>query len=149
MEKREWIAVGRLVRQYRLDAKLTQAPVLEMLRRALPDYPVKINQGLIHSNENGKRWTPELAAAYARVLGIPSAEMRDAMYGPNSGYPSEGVPRRTTWREVIEADPSLSAAAKAHLIAQYGLLQLASRQEQAGDSVSDADEGHNPRSSNG
>lgn len=134
MEARSWVAVGRLVKRYREENALGQTAVAEMLSRELPDYPIKINQGLVTRNEAGGRFTPDLAGGYARVLGIPDHEMREAMYGPNSGFTAEDErpARRQTWREVIEADSTLSDAAKAHLINQYGLLQLATLQERSG-----------------
>jgi transcriptional regulator with XRE-family HTH domain len=122
------VALGALIKRYREDAGLKQAPVAEMLSRELGR---TIRQTFLSELERGNRWSatePDIYGAFSRVLNIPEDEMVEvAMHITQSNGPT----RPQTWREIIEADPSLSDAAKAHLIAQYGLLQAASAHERS------------------
>lgn len=111
-------ALGALVKKYR--GPMTQTAVAELLSRHLGE-PVR--QGIVSDHEKGNRWSDEKwQRAYIDVLHIPEDEMIAAL-----GYTMPGIERPKTFREIVEADPSLSKAAKEHLINQYGLLQLASR----------------------
>jgi len=123
-------ALGALIRQHREQHGLSQDAVAELLRHEV-EAGVKPSQGLVTSNEAGKRLSWQLVGAYARVLAIPMEKVNAAI---GYGEPAEHREPRT-WREVIEADPTLSESAKAHLVNQYGLLQLASAQERATKSV--------------
>lgn len=142
MEITREMRLGALVKRYREAAGLRQTAVAEMLSRALGE---KINQNMVSDHENGRRWkNHELPGAYVRVLNIPQDEMIEAATGLT---PTSKAPRPTTLRDVIESDPTLSDAAKAHLINQYGLLQMASTAERAGHAVLQEDE--QPRQANG
>lgn len=144
MEPTREMRLGALVKKYRKAAGLTQAPVAEMLSRRLG---VAITQGMVSDYEHGRRWgNLDLPGAYVHVLNIPQAEMVQAAMG--SGFsPGDESTQPKTIREVIESDPTLSDAAKAHLINQYGLLQMASAAERAGHAVLQEDE--RPRQANG
>jgi len=120
-------ALGALIKRYRDRAGLTQAAVAELLSRELGE---TVRQTWISELESGRRWAKtevELYGAFVRVLKIPQGEFQAVVFGS----PDPGAPAPRTWREVIEDDPTLSDAAKEHLINQYGLLQLASAQERA------------------
>lgn len=115
-------ALGGLVKTYRERRGLSQATVAELVSR---ETETVVNQNIISELERGRRWAkrPELPVAFARVLGIPRAEVQEAM-----GLGSDEMPSRPpTFAEVVETDDTLSRAAKDHLINQYGLLQLASQ----------------------
>ena len=113
-------ALGGLVKKYRDLRGLSQATVAELLSRELDE---SVAQNIVSENEKGRRWSRKgLPAAYRRILGIPVAEMQAAM-----GLPDEGDQVAPTFAEIVESDPTLSRAAKDHLINQYGLLQLASQ----------------------
>lgn len=119
------VALGALIKQYREDAGLKQAPVAELLTRELGR---PIRQTLLSELERGNRWStvePEMYGAFARVLNIPE----DLMVETAMHITRSGEDRPKSWREVIEGDPTLSDAAKTHLINQYGLLQAASAHE--------------------
>lgn len=118
-------ALGGLVKKYREMRGLSQTAVAELLSR---ETETTVNQNIVSENEKGRRWTkrPELPAAYARILGIPRAEVQEAM-----GLPDEGVRENPTFAQLVEADPTLTRAAKDHLISQYGLLQAASSHQRA------------------
>lgn len=117
-------ALGGLVKRYREMRGFSQAAVAEMLTRETGE---TVNQNIVSENERGRRWTkrPGFPAAYARALGIPRQEIQAAMGLPDEGR-TEHVP---TFAEIVQADETLSRAAKEHLINQYGLLQLASKGE--------------------
>ena len=122
------VALGALVKRYREDAGLKQAPVAELLTRELGR---PIRQTLLSELERGNRWSavePDIYGAFSRVLNIPEDEMVEtAMHITRPG--TDPAPK--SWREIIEGDPTLSPAAKSHLINQYGLLQAASAHERA------------------
>ena len=118
-------ALGALIRKYREDAGLKQAPVAELLSREIGR---PIHQSFLSELERGRRWSAiesDIYGAFVRVLNIPEDQMVEtAMHISRAG---SDLPK--SWREVIEEDPSLSTAAKEHLINQYGLLQAASAHE--------------------
>lgn len=118
--------LAELVARYRRQARLTQEAVAARLSDVLGR---RIQQSQVSENEKGARWSdPGLPSAYVRALGIPAEEMQAA-----TGYstPPKSV-RPVTLADLVKKDPSLTAAAKKHLLAQYELLQLASLQERAG-----------------
>ena len=125
-------SMGALVKKYREAAGLKQESLAELLSREMG---TPIEQNRISNLERGERWARQDEAIYEalrRVLGIPLKEMVNARMGvdlPDSEAPAP------TLQELIERDPSLSDAAKAHLITQYGLLQMATQQERAGKRV--------------
>jgi hypothetical protein len=111
-------ALGALVRKYR--AASSQEAVAEMLSRHLGE---KVRQNMVSLHEKGERWhDPKWRHAYIAVLGIPQDEMVQA-----EGYSLPGREGPKTFREIVLSDPTLSKAAKEHLVNQYGLLQLASK----------------------
>lgn len=122
-------ALGRLVQKYRKMRGLdTQAALAHLISQELGH---DVNQSKVSDNENGKAWADKtvgvggLINAYRRVLNIPIPELNAAIYGVEL----EDPPPPRDFAEMVEADPSLSKAAKEHLVNQYGLLQLASKQE--------------------
>lgn len=124
-------SMGALVRKYREAAGLKQESLAELLSREMG---TPIEQNRISNLERGERWARQDEAIYdalRRVLNIPVQEMVNARMGID--YPGE---QPTTLAEIIERDPSLSDAAKQHLLTQYGLLQMASQQERAGKQAS-------------
>lgn len=119
---------GELASRYRKQANLTQEFVAHELSETLGR---KIDQTTVSKHMRGQGWTFDLVPAYAKILGIPSEEMA-AAWGLDIGARR---PRPTTLADVVKSDPSLSNAAKKHLLNQYELLQMASRQERQGKPV--------------
>lgn len=114
-----------LVRKYQDLTGMTQEAIAHELSQALGK---RIGQSQVSGHLNGTRWRdPDLAGAYVRVLSIPPDEMAAAM-----GYPLQGkAPKKWTIKDVVKADPTLSPAAKRHLLSQYDLLQMATRHERS------------------
>ena len=117
--------LAELVGTYRRRARLTQEAVAARLSDVLGR---RVQQSMVSDNEKGGRWSdPELPGAYVRALEIPVDEMMAA-----TGYPPQGKrPRPVTLADLVKNDPSLTPAAKKHLLAQYELLQMASAQERS------------------
>lgn len=117
-------ALGALVRKYR--GTLTQAAVAELVSHEIGE---RVTQGMVSDHENGRRWrnNSDLPGAYARALRIPQAEVIAAL-----GFSSSEDEPPQTFAQIVRNDPTLSRAAKEHLLNQYHLLQLASAQERAG-----------------
>lgn len=130
MEK-AYEAVGALIRRYREERGLLQESVAVLMSERLGR---EFRQNLVSKHERGDNWRSrdydafELMRVYCEVLGIPQNEMIAAMGFPSAlgGPPPPGAPTLT---DFIERDPTLSQAAKDHLVNQYGLLQLASKNE--------------------
>lgn len=119
---------GELVSKYRELTGMTQEAIAYALSDVL-NRPIR--QGQVSDHLKGLRWRdPDLPGAYVKVLGIPAAEMAAAM-----GYPVDRAPKKWTIKDVVKADPTLSAAAKRHLLNQYELLQMATQHERAGESL--------------
>lgn len=122
----EYEAVGALVRKYR--GPMLQASVAELLTQALGQ---SVTQGMVSKFEKGQGWSkrgPELWHAFCEVLSIPQDEMVAALGFSLPGRP-KGAPSLV---DLVAKDPTLSKAAKDHLMNQYKLLQMASAQERAG-----------------
>lgn len=121
--------LAALVAQYRRQAHLTQEAVAVRLSDVLGR---RVQQSQVSDNEKGSRWSdPSLPNAYVRALDIPVDEMEAAL-----GFaPDRKRQRPVTLRDVVKNDPSLTPAAKKHILAQYELLQLASQAERAGKPV--------------
>lgn len=136
MEASRYEEVGALIKRYREARGLLQASVAELLSNELDR---QVHQSLVSKNEKGQGWqkrgdgvdSPELMRAYCKVLHIPEDEMVEAL----GFHVKEAAPRPPTLLDMIEADPTLSRAAKDHFINQYGLLQMASKEERAGRAV--------------
>lgn len=128
----EYERAGELIQRYQ--GGLTQTAVAELVNGALKaeKKTARITQGMVSSHRKGQKLSLELCRAYVVALNIPEREMIAAL-----GYPSAMTGGKTpgTLEEFIERDPTLSKAAKEHLINQYGLLRLASAQERAGKPV--------------
>lgn len=121
-----YVALGALIEEYR--GAMTQGTVAQLLS----DYLGRnISQNTVSAHINGQRWgdNPDLIGAYAAVLNIPVAVMHRTIGLPLSDDPGSPPPPPPTFKSIVEADPSLSAAAKEHLVNQYGLLQAASAHE--------------------
>lgn len=116
---------GELADRYRRQANVTQVFIAHELSQELGR---KIDQTTVSKHLRGQAWTFDLVPAYAKILGIPSEEMA-AAWGLDIG---SRRPRPTTLADVVNGDPTLSKAAKQHLLQQYELLQLASREERKG-----------------
>lgn len=117
---------AELVKRYKDRANLSQTLIAHELSQELGR---KIDQTTVSKHLRGTGWTFELPPAYAKVLGIPAEEMA-AAWGLDIG--TRRGPRPVTLADVVKGDPTLSPAAKKHLLSQYELLQLASRQERKG-----------------
>lgn len=114
--------LAELVGRYRRQAHLTQEAVAIRLGDILGR---RVQQSQVSDNEKGSRWSdPDLPGAYVRALGIPVDEMMEA-----AGYPTGKKEKPTTLADIVKNDPTLSPAAKKHLLAQYELLQMASAHE--------------------
>lgn len=102
----------------------------EMARRQVPLQHVVNVSGLSRSSVNrylneGREIPLPALFKMCRAIGIePSEVLRLAEGGAAQAVPR---PSAETLGDVIAADPTLSKAAKQHLINQYGLLQLASK----------------------
>lgn len=116
---------GELVRRYRHLREKTQEVIARELTNELGR---EVKQGHVSAHFRGQRWTLDLPGAYIRVLDIPQEEMA-AAWGWAGEAADPAPPRAATLADVIKADDTLSPAAKKHLLAQYGLLQLASQRE--------------------
>lgn len=118
--------LAELVGRYRRRAHLTQEAVAARLSDVLGR---RVQQSQVSDNEKGARWSdPDLPGAYVRALDIPADEMMAA-----TGYPKQPKgPRPATLADIVKNDPSLSSAAKKHLLQQYELLQMASAHERSG-----------------
>jgi transcriptional regulator with XRE-family HTH domain len=117
--------LAELVSRYRRQARLTQEGVAARLSDVLGR---RVQQSQVSDNEKGSRWSdPDLPGAYVRALEIPVEEMMAA-----TGYPKTTRPRPVTLADIVKNDPTLSPAARKHLLQQYQLLQLASQAERAG-----------------
>lgn len=114
-------AAAALARKYFELTGMTQEAVAFALSEVMGR---RVSQSQVSEHMRGIRWSnPDLPGAYVKVLGIPADEMAEAM-----GYPLPGkAPRRWTIKDVVKADPTLSAAAKRHLLNQYQLLQDATQ----------------------
>lgn len=123
-----YTALGQLVRRYR--GGMSQGTLAALVSK---EAGRTVGQSAISSLELGNRWGDnlDLIGAFARVLDIPAELVQEAMGLPTPGGKKAVV--RPTLPELVERDPSLSKTAKAHLINQYGLLQLASKNEVAAD----------------
>ena len=119
--------LAALVSRYRRQAGLTQEGVAARLSDVLGR---RVQQSQVSDNEKGSRWSdPDLPGAYVRALDIPPDEMMAA-----TGYPTPSTrgPKPVTIADLVKNDPTLTSAARKHLIQQYGLLQLASQAERKG-----------------
>lgn len=118
-----YVALGELIEKYR--GTMSQATVAQLLSDRLGR---TVSQATVSAHENGQRWgdNPELIGAYAAVLGIPTVVMQRTIGLPAPDDNGNPPLMTTTLREIVEADPTLSDAAKEHLVKQYGLLQAAS-----------------------
>lgn len=118
-------ALGQLVRKYR--GTMSQGTVAALVSK---EAGRPVSQSAVSALELGTRWGDnlDLVGAFARALDIPAELVQEAMDLPT---PDDSRPAvaRPTLVELVERDPSLSKTAKAHLINQYGLLQLASQNE--------------------
>jgi len=137
-------AVGALIARHRKALGLHQDSVAVMLSDRLGR---EIRQNLVSKHERGSNWRSreydpfELMRAYCEVLNIPENLMLATLGFPSALQGGEAEPaqepaQEPTLADVIEKDPTLTRAAKDHLINQYGLLlQLASVQERSGKPV--------------
>lgn len=119
-----YTALGELIVKYR--GTMTQTTVAQLLS----DYLGRsIKQTSVSAHENGQRWgdNPDLIGAYAAVLNIPIEVMQRTIGLPAVDDQAEAP----TFATIVSSDPTLSVAAKEHLISQYGLLQSASAHERA------------------
>lgn len=116
-----WGTLGLLIRKRREELRLSQHALAELVSNYLG---TPFHQTGVSENEKGNRWErrPELVGAYMEVLRLSDSEVNAALYGTRAA--EEG--RRMTFEEFVMSDPSLSDAAKAHIVNQYGLLQEAS-----------------------
>ena len=148
MEASRYEAVGALIKRYREASGLLQASVAELLSAEVGRH---IHQSLVSKNEKGQGWqkrgdgvdAPDLMRAYCAVLSIPQDEMIEALGFHVAQEDRDHSPPSIA--DVIQADPSLSKAAKEHLVNQYRLLQLASREERRGRPMLRAKEGNSAR----
>lgn len=128
MEK-AYEAVGALIRRYREEQNLLQESVAVLMSERLGR---EFRQNLVSKHERGDNWRSreydafELMRVYCEVLGIPQEEMLAAI---GFTHPPASGPEAKTLADMIERDPTLSKAAKDHLVNQYGLLQLASKHD--------------------
>lgn len=126
MPTRRDAALGELVRKYR--GGMSQTTVADLVSREL-EGDQTVTQGQVSDHESGRRWSgnPDLPGAYGRALNIPQDELYTALGLP----PPSAATKALTFAEIVERDPTLSKAAKDHLLNQYGLLQAASAHERA------------------
>lgn len=130
-KQRDWMTrLGDLLAEYR--GPLSQATVAELASDLAER---KITQGLVSELERGNRWGQnlDLIGVFAQALAIPIEEIHKIANLPVP--PDDGEPRPRTFPEVVAQDPTLSKAAKEHLLNQYELLQMATMHERAGKQV--------------
>lgn len=119
---------GDLVKRYKDQLGHSQTLIAHELSQATGRH---IDQSTVSKHMRGVGWTFDLPPAYVKVLGIPADEMGAAWGLP---LPSK-APRPASMADVIKADPTLSPAAKKHLLNQYDLLQKLSCLERRGKPV--------------
>lgn len=120
---------GDLIKRYKERLGHSQTFVAHELSLAVGR---SIDQSTVSKHMRGIGWTFDLPAAYVKVLGIPSEEMAEAWGLPIGDHRRPHAP---TLADLVKADPTLSPAAKKHLLNQYELLQLASKEERRGKPV--------------
>lgn len=129
--QRDWeTRLGALLAKYR--GQTSQVTVAQLVSELAGR---KITQGLISELERGNRWggNIDLIGPFARVLNIPTEEAQ-AIVGLPVDVAAER-PQEKTFPEIVAQDPTLSPAAKNHLLNQYELLQMATEHERAGQRV--------------
>jgi transcriptional regulator with XRE-family HTH domain len=131
--------LGALIRKYRKAAGLTQDELAVLMSERTG---LEVPQPQISAHELGNRWESrggslggmELLSTYIEVLSIPEREWHEAMGMPMPEEP-ESESRPKGFAEMVQADQTLSKAAKEHLLNQYELLQMATMHQRRGEPV--------------
>lgn len=125
--------VGALIRKYREPGGkrlMTQGVLAELVSEKAGR---KVSQAQVSAHELGNRWRDDidLIGVYGEVLGIPETELYEAL-----GLPvAQPEARPKGFAEIVEADNTLSKAAKEHLLNQYELLQMATMHQRRGEPI--------------
>ena len=117
--------LGALIRQYR--GSMSQSVLAELVSEKAGK---TIRQGMVSDHENGRRWEGnfELIKSYREVLGIPVEKIHEVLDLPVVDH----GPAPKSFPEIVAQDPTLSKAAKEHLLNQYELLQMATMHQRSG-----------------
>lgn len=121
--------LGALIRERRKSLDMKQDQLAELVTVAAGK---GLSQSKVSDHENG-HWArgaiETYLLAYSEVLQLPRLLEIVGWRKPGE------TPEPLTLEDLVRADPSLDERSKEHLVAQYALLQAATRQNRGGSSA--------------